>query len=1449
MERVVTVSQEYETHRAMNNQMFCLGIDVGSTTVKTVIVEPASGRIIDHQYVRHNARQGITVANIVAQLSERYPDVLFRIAVCGSGGRPVAEALQVTYIQEVVANAIAIRMCYSQVNTAIELGGQDAKIIFFDHDEQTGEAAVHDMRMNGSCAGGTGAFIDEIATLLKVPTEEFDTLAAQGTRVYDISGRCGVFAKTDIQPLLLRGARCEDIALSTFHAIAKQTIGGLSQGLELRAPIIFEGGPLTFNPTLIRVFADRLALSSTDIIVPEHPETIVAYGAALALNEQSMRPSATLTLAEISERLATVLQSAPAADGAKPFFLDDAEREAFSIRHTKEEGRITDIGGRTHIPIYIGIDSGSTTSKFVFIDESGGVIEQFYTNNNGAPLDALHTGLLTTFDRYRQRGITLTVLGVGTTGYGEHLVAEAFGADYHTVETIAHARGCLAYVPDATFILDIGGQDMKAIRLNDGIVTQIMLNEACSSGCGSFLENYAHTLHIPVEAIAEAAFRSTSPASLGSRCTVFMNSTIIHEQRMGKSVDDIMAGLCRAIIENVFTKVVRIADTTTLGLRVVVQGGTFRNAAVVRAIEEYLGREVTVAPFPRVMGAIGVALLTKEKMERSTVSASTRFVGLDKLRTFTYTTSNDSVCNGCSNQCCRTVVHFSTGNRWITGNRCERGGIAAHRNVFVADNLFTERERLWFAEYDYRRVDSRKQLVIGIPRVLEFWESYPFWNTFFQSLGYKVLLSPPSTQAQYERGISYVASDTICFPAKLVHGHIDDLVRLGADIIFMPYVMHTPPEGVDQLSPYMCSVLQGYPMVVRHSQSLEQRYGIPFHTPEFHWFTSKNRKRQIIAYVHHHLGISEGAAEMAYQQGEAILAACREKLVARGRQLIVPTTNNHDFAVVLAGRPYQCDELVNHRIAYKLTRLGIPVLTVDSLPEINTIDLSHTRVEITNNYHTRMLAAALIAARTPMLEYVQIVSFGCGHDAILTDEITRILEEVGGKHPLVLKVDESAASGALDIRIQSFVESVRIRRTRIGREHDKQILRDAYPVKFTLPDKKRRTLLIPNISEGFSILLCAVLEREGFRVKTVPIGGTGQIRLGKRYSHNDICFPCQMVIGELIDALRRGGYRPEEVAVGMVKFQCDCRMAHYAALLRKALDNAGYEGVPIVTTDANDTKGMQPGVHLLGISTVYSAVWGLMMLDVLSELARKTRPYEFVRGTTDCIFRLCLSKLADGLRRSVGEAKRAFAHCINLMAHIPYERTRPRPIVYITGELLVTYHEGSNFHIERYLEEAGMETAFPRLTDQLRKDFLAQMSERRDFKAAVPRYPFLVNGLFDRIHRSVERIASRHPLHTPSPRPIELYEGVAHIIPHTLSCGEGWLMAAEIVHHARLGVKAFIILQPFGCLPNHICGRGVVKRLKEEYPHIQILPLDLDPDTSYTNVENRLQMLILNTKN
>ena len=822
------------------------------------------------------------------------------------------------------------------------------------------------------------------------------------------------------------------------------------------------------------------------------------------------------------------------------------------------------------------------------------------------------------------------------------------------------------------------------------------------------------------------------------------------------------------------------------------------------------------------------------------------FIGFDKTANFSYETMSGVPCTRCANHCNRSIVSFSTGGSWTTGNRCERGEADPLRRGGgeEAANLIEERCRMLVSEYRYTPVREPQGKVIGLPRVLEFYDSMPFWSTFFRALGYEVRISDVRTLPHYERGQQFVASDTICFPAKLVHAHVLQLCEAGVDRVFFPYVMHQPAEGPIKSSCYMCSVLQGYPMVVRNSQNPEsQFYPLAMDTPTFHFFSRRDRRRQICAYASETLHIDPREALEAYGQAEKALLMFRRMLREKTTNAIKQSSNN-TFVAVLAGRPYQFDPMVEHGVSWMLTRMGVPVVPLDGLEGLDRVDLRNTRIEITNNFHTRILAAADLVARTPGLQLVQLVSFGCGHDAVLCDEVVRIMHEVGGKSPLQLKVDESAASGALGIRLRSFVESVSHSSNNAITQSSNQIP-DPFPTKYTKPDKRLRTLFIPNISREVSVMLDAIFASEGFRVQTVPVGGIDQIHTGKRYSHNDICFPAQMVIGELIEALRASGLPQEEMAVGMVKFQCDCRMSNYAALLRKALDAAGYDRVPVMTTDPTDSKQAHPGVHLLGVRSVLKAVWGFQMMNILQELARKISPYELVAGSTDRLLTQSVEAIAADLAQSIRAARRKFDTAVRAFAALQYDRSRPKPRVLVTGELLVTYHPGSNFNIERYLEQNGMEAVFPRVTDQLCKDFLASMEEIRRFHADIPKYPFAISRAFDLIQDSLEKTALLHPLYRKAAKPAEIYEGVRHIIPLTLSCGEGWLMAAEIEHYARQGVTRFVILQPFGCLPNHISGRGVVKRLKAAHPGISILPLDLDPDTSYANVENRLQMLIM----
>lgn len=1557
------------TDAPVSPQALLVGIDVGSTTGKIAVYDPAAEKVLFRRYARHHARQVECVKNLFNEVRQEFPNTPLRAAFCGSGGAALAQALEVPYVQEVVANALAVSAFYPTARTAIELGGQDAKMVFFEYDTTQERLNVADMRMNGSCAGGTGAFIDEIATLLKVPTEKFNDLAAKGASVHNISGRCGVYAKTDIQPLLNQGVSREEIALSSFHAIAKQTIGGLAQGLDIVAPVVFEGGPLTFNPRLIKVFAERLDLGREDIIIPEHPETIVAVGAALSLTDLFRDVPAKLDLDEAIHTLETkrivVIDGATAMCSCEddssdttqslelslPLFESAEERKAFEQRHPlgdvsstystilvegtpNNEHSDESSSPATPLPVYLGIDSGSTTTKLVLLDTEGNLVDSFYAPNEGEPLKVAQNALLHLHDTYAQQGFELEVLGVGTTGYGEYMFAQAFGADSHTVETVAHAHAAQRYVPDVTFILDIGGQDMKALWIDEGIITNVVVNEACSSGCGSFLENFASTLGIKTKDIAESAFRSESPAVLGSRCTVFMNSSIVTEQKNGKTPDDIMAGLCRSIIENVFTKVIRVSNLDSLGSKIVVQGGTFLNDAVLRAFEQYVGHEVVRAPYPGLMGAIGAALIAQEQLEAkeahqnqksahadtsspSSQASSTAadletssFIGWDALRDFSYEQEANLICPFCANRCNRTRITFSNGSSWITGNRCPRGEVvgdpkdssvrdavrAAKQAMDSVPNLYAEREKLLFQDWPHSALLPDQNITIGLPRVLFYWDTMPFWKTLLQALGFTVKLSHLSTRAIYEDGLQAVASDTVCFPAKLVHGHLRDLHKQGVDRIFMPIVTTVPSENQADTSQSMCAVVKGYPLVIKNSDNPERRWDTPFDSPLFHWFTEKDRANQLAKYFHDTFAIPEKATQEALKQADAAQKAFQETLQKRGAEVLAQVRKEDRYAIVLAGRPYHNDTLVNHELPNFFTDMGIPVITADSVPGVNDVVLDNSLIDIVNNFHARMLSSAVIAAQSSHMEYVQIVSFGCGHDAYLSDEIIRLMKEVGPKIPLVLKVDESDIHGPLGIRTRSFVETIERRRAQsnaaelgvsgtnlkqalesseaseasfsnadsenlaaLEQANDEQVARetgaklsDPYPQKFDKKAVEERVVLVPNTSHAFSRIMSAVFAKQGLRTVSLPIGRERAIYLGKKYVHNDICFPAQIVIGEALEALESGEYDLDHVAVATGKYIGDCRLTHYAALLRKALDDAGYEQVPIITNDDVDFHNIHPGFKLNLISAIRTA-YTLPMIDALEELLRKMRPYELVEGSANEAFDRALDCLVEGLESGgVHGAKKAFAQSIEIMKQVPYDRSNPRPTVLIVGEYLLNFHPGANHDIEDYLEKNGLEVIEARMTDVIRKTYFYQDSQVKEYKVDRP-FPLkatyaIDNRVFDLAHDMTDKIAKAHPLYTPPTRMPELVKASDPIIHHTFDAGEGVLIPAEILHHAEHGCRAFVILQPFGCLPNHVVGRGIAKRLKELYPDAQILPLDFDPDVSFANIENRLQMLIMNAR-
>lgn len=1454
----------------MKNRLI-IGLDVGSTTVKTVVLDPNTNEVLYSHYIRHKANQTKAVLTLMCDIRESFPEENFSLAVCGSGGESIANLADAYFIQEVIAGAIGVKKCYQDVRVTIEMGGQDGKVVFFRRDENTGRLSTEDMRMNGVCAGGTGAFIDQIGKILDVETAELENLASAGKTIYDISGRCGVFAVTDIQPLITQGVSKEDIALSAFYAIVKQIIGGLAQGKAFTPKILFAGGPFHFFPTLIKTFQEYLGLADEDIIVPRECEVFIAMGAALSVEELFYDKPSSFDLTEtinilsrrVTEKEASFFSANSSANmmdiHSTPFFATSSDENAFLGRHRANKTTFTVPQGELNV--YLGIDAGSTTCKFVLIDEEGNLVDSFYSNNKGNPLDVFKDNFIRLHDTYRERGTILNIKGAGSTGYGEELFAKAFQVDFHTVETMAHAEAAKKYCENVSFILDIGGQDIKAMFLHQGVINKIILNEACSAGCGAFIESYASSVGVPLDTIAKLAFASKTPSKLGSRCTVFTNSSITTEMKQGKSINDIMAGLCRSLVENVFTKIVRVRNITELGDTILVQGGTFKNDGVLKAFEEYVGQKVIRPPHPELMGAIGIALLAQKNIQENGKKSSA-FFSIDDLRDLTYTSQTGNTCELCTNRCKRTIISFNKTTPYITGNRCERGAQLFDNNNLLnntahgrtkskaekpADLLKLHNKLLVSNNLSKTTIFHNSKPVIGIPRVLEFWNSLPYWKTLFNQLGYKVVISGTSSTTMFESGLQTVPSDTVCLPAKVAHGHIEDLIKKGAERIFFPMLILMDKENSSADSNAMCPVVQGYPMVIDNNMDLS-KHGITLDYPIFYWFNPKLRNSQIRDFMENTYHVNRRDLKKAMNTAEEALAHFRYKMADEGRKVLESLEGTKDFAVVIAGRPYHSDQYLNHNIGWFFTNLGIPVLTLDALEGIHDQNVAASRVDNNIPFHTRMISAAKIVAKHPNLEMAQIISFSCGHDAVLSDEILRILQDGAGKELLMLKLDEGDVKGPLNLRVKSFVETLRNRRKVIA--HTYTPLKEAYSVKFSKEDRDKKTILAPNLSDSFSYIISQIITGQGIKVVPVPIGGDRAFSLGKKFVHNDVCFPGLVNVGELLQEIQSDKYDPDELGVILSK-NCDsCRSGQYQVLARKALDEAGYPQIPILTT-GKDVKNMHPGFSM-DLKIQIKMLFGLTFIGFLEQMRRAVRPYEVNKGDTDKVFETALKECSAGLVASNKKGYQALERAVQAFNDIEVNRTERKPLVCMVGEILVEYHHGANRNIIRYLEDNGLEVYLPPMLDFFRRDPMIRKEMAQRGLHPAPWLTILLADLEEGIYKyAYEKAFAIYKKFRYAEHSHSVHNLIKHIdgfVDKTYITGEGWLIPGIILEMADHGVHSFIITQPFACLSNHITGRGLIGAIKKRRPDIQIQALDFDPDTSIGNLENRLQMLVLNAK-
>lgn len=966
---------------------YSLGIDIGSTTVKTVLFEDE--KIIYERYERHMSQVRAKTLSMLENIRESLEGKAFTVALSGSAGLGLAEACGLPFVQEVFATGEVVKRMEPDTSAVIELGGEDAKIIFFE--------GGTDERMNGSCAGGTGAFIDQMATLLDMDADEMDKASLDCKRIYPIASRCGVFAKTDIQPLLNQGARKEDIAASIYQAVVNQTIAGLAQGRKIRGKVLFLGGPLYYCHGLRLRFKETLGLSDEQAIFPEYGRYAVAMGAAI-YGERVGEPT---DIGELIKKIGENLTTATVSNRLSPLFASEEEYIAFSERHAKADVKrryLTEYSGGA----YLGIDCGSTTTKMVLLSEDREILYSYYSSNRGNPVEIVKNQLS---EIYFLCGDRVKILGSAVTGYGEELIKNAFGIDIGVVETIAHYTAAKYFLPEVDFILDIGGQDIKCFRIKNGAIDSIMLNEACSSGCGSFIETFAKSMGYDIADFAAKGLFGKAPVNLGSRCTVFMNSSVKQSQRDGATVEDISAGLSVSVVKNAIYKVIRAGSADELGKNIVVQGGTFYNDAVLRSFEQELKRDVIRPAIAGLMGAYGAALYSM-RLKESTI------IGAEGLKSFEHT-SRSAICKGCTNNCHLTVNTFAGGKKFISGNQCEKGlgpGVSSEESI----NLH-EFKRNYLTSIKSRKTENPRGKV-GLPLALGMYELLPLWHGFFSALGFCVEVSSMSTKRTYEKGQFSIPSDTACYPAKIMHGHIEELVERGVDAIFYPCLSYNmKEEGTD--NHYNCPVVAYYSELLSgNMESLEK-------TKFLYPYLNINNRRELVKELYAFLsenfqGITRSEVSKAVKVGFAEYAKYMNAVKREGERAVAYAREQGKRVMILAGRPYHADAEIGHGIDKLAASLGFVVVSEDSV-----FHLAKTqKVKVLNQwtYHGRLYRAARYAAEHSDTELVQLVSFGCGVDAITTDEVRAVLEDAD-KFYTQIKIDEITNLGAVRIRLRSLI--------------------------------------------------------------------------------------------------------------------------------------------------------------------------------------------------------------------------------------------------------------------------------------------------------------------------------------------------------------------------------------------------------------------------------------------
>ena len=1402
------------------NQCYRLGIDIGSTTVKVAVIDD-NNKILFADYERHYANIQETLASLLKKCKGELGELSLRPNITGSGGLTLSGYLHIPFVQEVVAVATALQDYAPRTDVAIELGGEDAKIIYF-----TGGI---DQRMNGICAGGTGSFIDQMASLLQTDAAGLNEYAKNYKAIYPIAARCGVFAKSDIQPLINDGATREDLAASIFQAVVNQTISGLACGKPIRGNVAFLGGPLHFLPELRNAFIRTLNLTGDAIIAPDHSHLFAAVGAAMNAKDRAEIFSLDKLIADLSGGIKMKFE----VKRMQPLFKDEADYKEFTDRHDQYKVRRGDLSTYEG-NVFLGIDAGSTTTKVALVGEDGSLLYSFYSSNNGSPLA---TAISSIKEIKSLLPDSAKIAYSCSTGYGEALLKAAFMLDEGEVETISHYYAAAFFDPSVDCILDIGGQDMKCIRIKDGTVDSVQLNEACSSGCGSFIETFAKSLNYSVQDFAKAALFAQNPVDLGTRCTVFMNSNVKQAQKEGASVADISAGLAYSVIKNALFKVIKITSAGDLGKNVVVQGGTFYNDAVLRSFERISGCNAVRPDIAGIMGAFGAALIARERyMHRP---HETTMLSLDDMINLTYTTTM-SRCRGCVNHCVLTINRFEGGRQYISGNRCERGlGVEkAKRDI---PNLFTWKYHRLF-DYEPLTADKATRGVVGIPRVLNMYENFPYWATFFKELGFRVMLSPQSSHQIYELGIETIPSESECYPAKLAHGHISWLIKRDVPFIFYPCIPYERKEVPGAGNHYNCPMVTSYSENIKNNMEELKEKDVKFLNP-FMAFTSEEiLSKQLQEVFKKEFDIPESETKKAAKKAWNELAQARTDVEKKGEEVLQYLKDTGKHGIVLAGRPYHIDPEINHGIADMITSYGFAVLTEDSVSHLGKVERP---LVVTDQwmYHSRLYAAATFVKTQDNLDLVQLNSFGCGLDAVTTDQVSDILTR-SGKIYTVLKIDEVNNLGAARIRIRSLISALRVREER---RYTRNIVSSSYNrVIFTKEMKKNYTLLCPQMSPIHFELIEPAIRSFGYNLVVLQNDDKTAVDTGLKYVNNDACYPSLIVIGQIMDALLSGKYDLDHTAVLMSQTGGGCRASNYIGFIRRALEKAGMAQIPVISINANGME-TNPGFTYTP-SMLVKALQAVVYGDVFMRVLYATRPYEAVPGSANALHekwkKICVKALSTksaGMMTFVKNIRGIIHDFDNL------ERTNVhKPKVGIVGEILVKFSPTANNHIVELLESEGAEAVMPDLMDFLLYCFYNSnfKADNLGMKRSTAHLCNMAISLLEYM-RKAARIALEKSTHfTPPSRIKDLAVMANGFVSLGNQTGEGWFLTGEMLELIKSGVNNIVCVQPFGCLPNHIVGKGVIKGLRYANPKANIIAVDYDPGASEVNQLNRIKLML-----